>query len=236
MRDQTELPKYLCGNCVQLLTQFKNFKETCIQSDKHLRDAISETIIGDEDLLVEFSASPLQSEETRQPETKAVNSRIKTTDKGSRKSLMAIETVMITNIKEESPTEFVDPDEKLETPSVEDEKPSEITETISDEGVEITVKEECSSDDDEEWDEEWNQPLKKKVEQPRTSKKKRVHREFRCTVPNCRSRFEIETKLELHLKTHEGTDVIFEVSFIRKVFQTTVFIFSARFVTSVENP
>jgi hypothetical protein len=211
MRDQTELPKYLCGNCVQLLTQFKNFKETCIQSDKYLRDAISETIIGDEDLLVEFSASPLQSEETRQPEMKAVNSRIKTTNKGSRKPLMEIETVMITNIKEESPTEFVDPDEKLETPSVEDEKLPDITETISEEGVEITVKLERSSDDGE----EWNQPLKKKVEQPRTSKKKRAQREFGCTVPNCRSHFEKEAMLELHLKTHEGTDVIFEVSFIQ---------------------
>jgi hypothetical protein len=209
------LPKYLCGNCVQLLTQFKNFKETCIQSDKHLRDAISETMIGDEDLLVEFSASPLQSEETQQSET---NSRIKMTEKGSRKSLMAIETVMITHIKEESPTEFDDPDEKLETPSVEDENPREITETISEEGVEITVKEERSSDDDEEWDEEWNQPLKKKVEQPRPCKKKRVHQEFRCTVPNCRSRFEKEAMLELHLKTHEGTVVIFEVPSIRKVF------------------
>jgi hypothetical protein len=38
----------MCSKCVALLKQFKTFKETCIRSDKHLRDAIAKTICEDE--------------------------------------------------------------------------------------------------------------------------------------------------------------------------------------------
>jgi hypothetical protein len=211
-----ELPKYLCSACVDLLRQFKSFKDTCIQSDKHLQDAFSKSTSDDEDFVTELPQSPPPSpRRTRKARSKVENAKIKTSEE--------IPTEPKIEVKEETEPEssnkFDDLYEIYEISSAKNKKKTKkqpgkkrkILDNVDNvqKDIGIAAKEERKDESDD--SEEWNLPLKKKVEQPKARRKTRKHRRFHCTIPKCQNKFVTEALLEVHLKAHEGIDVIFKV-------------------------
>jgi hypothetical protein len=188
---------------VESLKQFKNFKETCIQSDKYLRDGTSETTGDNEDgLLVELPKAPSTSKRTRTPKIKAetVSQKIKEPSKKPKKKEQAM------NIKKE-----VDSSNELDnlyevtstkTKKTKKKKPRQKRNGLAD----VQIKQENESEESD----SWNEPLKTSVvKTTESSGKIKQQQLYRCTVRKCIKKFRSKALLETHLKSHEGVDVIF---------------------------
>jgi hypothetical protein len=198
-REANELPSYLCRKCGDLLTQFKAFKETCIESDAYLRKAVSNTTLpllplelikvesqtydAEDSLLI---AMTLPSKRKRKPTKKQEEFE------NQRKSARAKRNISREQVKVVSPTENVELLESNDKTEIEDEQSinnqEENVDSFNDNG---------------------EKPQKKGRKQSQTKKTPKISNELlhKCPKPKCRKKFRDELRLQIHIRNHDGIDV-----------------------------
>jgi hypothetical protein len=222
-----ELPRFLCSKCGELLTQFKTFKETCIESDLHLRKAVSNATFpllpvesikvesqtfDEEDILAKPSPPPVKRKRkpTKKQEVRIGRRRTRAQSKSPEKEEEVENSI---DDQEDDNSECHTDRRRTRARKKSIEKVESSSESDDQEDYCSDSKQEVDDRSDGNEDEEFDVPPKKK--EPR-SQPSSDELPYSCTKPKCRKRFRDEHRLEAHIKKHDGIDVSqtsFEISY-----------------------
>jgi hypothetical protein len=181
--DTDDMPRYLCPTCSEMLYKFKDFKDTCIKSDEHLRKITFTTFKQELD-----ESCPINPE----PVFESVKVENESCDEDD---------------EENAPKAMTKKERRSNRRKVSKRKRKSFDEKKDGESSSTAKLETMVSSGES--DEEWNEPLKKKDKSAQSSSKAEAsyQRLHRCKISNCRKCYRTEAMLEAHMKTHEGIDV-----------------------------